>query len=148
MGKRRSSRELAVQALCHLDVNGGDAEEAVRLVNLHFGSKRGLELFAGELVAGVTGNAAEIDGFIKEASRHWRLERMPSVDRNILKVAVFEMGWREDIPPRVSIDEAVEIGKIYGGENSPSFINGVLDRILTTLADSGRLTGLQASDDG
>ncbi len=144
MGKRRSSRELAVQALHHLDVNGGDALEAVLLVSRHFGSKRGLEPFAVELVAGVTQNAVEIDRLIKDASRHWRLERMSLVDRNILKVAVFEMGWREDIPPRVSIDEAVEIGKVFGGDSSPSFINGVLDRILTTLADSGRLTGLDA----
>lgn len=145
MGRRRRSRELAVQVLFHLDVNGGEVDEAVDLIKLHFGAARGLESFARELVTGVVEHAAEVDLLIREASEHWRVERMPRVDRIILRIAVFEMGWREDIPPRVSIDEAVEIGKIYGGDDSPAFINGVLDRILTTLTDSGRLTGIAAA---
>lgn len=141
MGKRRKSRELAVQVLFHMDVNGGEIEEAMDLIRLNFGAPGGPDVFALELVKGVMDHAAEIDFLIKEASVHWRPERMPRVDRNILKIAVFEMGWREDVPPRVSIDEAVEIGKIYGGDDSPSFINGVLDRILTTLAGRGSLAG-------
>lgn len=146
MGKRRKSRELAVKVLFHLDVNGGEVDEAVKLIRLHFGSPKGLESFALELVEGVMEHAAEIDLLIKEASVHWRLERMPGVDRNILKIGVFEMGWRKDIPPRVSIDEAVELGKIYGGDDSPAFINGVLDRVLNTLAENGRLAGFATTD--
>jgi N utilization substance protein B len=146
MGKRRGSRGLAVQVLFHMEINGGEVDEALGLVMQNFGASRRLEAFARELVAGVVENSGEIERLIVDASEHWRLERMPMVDRNILKVAVFEMGWRDDIPPKVSIDEAVEIGKIYGGDDSPSFINGVLDRILARLKAEGRLTG-EAADD-
>jgi transcription antitermination factor NusB len=129
-----------------MEINGGEVDEASGLVMQNFGASRRLEAFARELVAGVVENSGEIERLIVDASEHWRLERMPMVDRNILKVAVFEMGWRDDIPPKVSIDEAVEIGKIYGGDDSPSFINGVLDRILARLKAEGRLTG-EAADD-
>jgi transcription antitermination factor NusB len=141
MGKRRGSRGLAVQVLFHMEINGGDVDEALDLILQNFGASRRLGTFARELLAGVVEHSAEIERFIIAASEHWRLERMPLVDRSILKVAVFEMGWRDDIPPKVSIDEAVEIGKIYGGEDSPSFINGVLDRILAMLKAENRLTG-------
>jgi transcription antitermination factor NusB len=145
MGKRRRSRELAVQVLFHLDINGGEGDEALDLIMLHFGAARGLAKFARELVAGVIEHAAEIDHLIRDASEHWRLERLPLVDKGILRVAVFEMGWRDDVPARVSIDEAVEIGKIFGGDDTPAFINGVLDKIFATLAASGRLAGNSAA---
>jgi transcription antitermination factor NusB len=121
-------------------------DEALDLVMQNFGAARRLGVFARELVAGVVEHSDEIERLIVAASQHWRLERMPRVDRSILKVAVFELGWRDDIPPKVSIDEAVEIGKIYGGDDSPSFINGVLDRIFAMLKAEGRLTGETADD--
>jgi transcription antitermination protein NusB len=146
MGKRRGSRELAVQVLFHMEINGGQVDEALDLVMKHFGAARRLKGFTRDLVAGVVEHAVEIEGLIMDASQHWRLERMPRVDRCILKVAVFEMGWREDIPSSVSIDEAVEIGKIFGGDDSPAFINGVLDRILAALKARGGLDGDTAVD--
>ncbi|HDR13882.1 MAG TPA: transcription antitermination factor NusB [Desulfobacteraceae bacterium] len=141
MGKRRGSRELAVQVLFHMAINGGEVDEVLELVLEHFGASRRLGGFARELISGVVEHSTQIERLITGASDHWRLERMPLVDRSILKVAVFEIGWRDDIPPRVSIDEAVEIGKIYGGDDSSSFINGVLDRILAMLTTEGGLTG-------
>ncbi len=146
MGKRRGSRELAVQVLFHMEINGDQVDEALGLVMKHFGAARRLKGFARDLVAGVVEHAVEIDRLIMDASQHWRLERMPRVDRCILKVAVFEMGWREDIPSSVSIDEAVEIGKIFGGDDSPAFINGVLDRILAALKARGGVDGDTACD--
>jgi len=145
MGKRRGSRGLAVQVLFHMEINGGEVDEAMDMVMQNFGASRRLAAFARELVAGVVEHAAEIERLIVAASENWRLERMPLVDRSILKVAVFEMGWRDDIPPKVSIDEAVEVGKLFGGDDSPAFINGVLDRIFAMLKAEGRLTG-EAAD--
>jgi len=91
--------------------------------------------FAGRLVEGVCLHREELDRMIREASLNWRLERMTRVDRNILRLAVFEIIFLEDIPPSVSIDEAVELGKLYGSTDSGAFINGVLDRIVNAAGE-------------
>lgn len=80
-------------------------------------------------VQGLEEKLPEIDRMIAERAEGWRLERLHSVDRNILRLAVYELCYREDVPPQVVIDEAVELAKKYGGEHSPVFINGILDRI-------------------
>jgi N utilization substance protein B len=86
--------------------------------------------YAAELVEGVVAHAAEIDEIIAEHAAGWTLARLPPVDRNILRVAVFELRWREDIPDRVAIDEAVELAKSVSTERSPGFVNGLLAGVL------------------
>lgn len=90
--------------------------------------------YARELVVGVAARLDEIDGAIAQTSENWALDRMPVVDRNIIRVAVYEVAHRDEIPVGVAINEAVEVAKIYGGDESPKFVNGVLGRIATTCA--------------
>jgi N utilization substance protein B len=85
--------------------------------------------FIRELYFGVTGHQQELDRFLNSASEHWRVDRMSRVDRNIMRMALFELLFIEDIPPKVSINEAIDLGKHYGAEDSGSFINGILDHI-------------------
>ena len=131
MGDRRLSRELALQALFSFDVNKSDPGIGLE----QFCAQRQDELtdmvkpfFLG-LVEGVLANMEDIDGLLNKYSKNWKLSRMPVVDRNIMRIATFELLKRKDIPPSVTINEAVEIGKKFGTRDSGSFINGVLDRI-------------------
>ena len=139
MGSRTRARECALQALYQLDTSAGDAREAVRGVMAHFegdpetaGEKTAdgeTERFADELVRGVQSERAAIDELIQKSSTHWKLDRMARVDRNILRLAVYEILRRADVPVRVTLNEAIELGKKYGSEESSSFVNGVLDRV-------------------
>ena len=85
--------------------------------------------FAERLIAGAVEHRDVIDPLIEQAAENWKLDRMPRVDRNILRVATYELLFCPDIPVNVSIDEAIEVGKRYGSEESPTFINGVLDQV-------------------
>jgi len=133
MGKRRRARELAVQVLFHLEFNPSDPGESFDLLCRSFSPPKEIRAFSKELVLGVWENKGKLDTLIRQASRNWRIERMSRVDRNILRVAVFEVLYVGDIPPKVSIDEAVELGKKYGTEDSGAFVNGVLDHIYNQL---------------
>ena len=137
MGKRRQARELAIKVLFHLEFNPGDPEEVFHMICENFGSGGGSTVpFSKELVLGVCGNKDTVDKLIRRSSENWRLERMSYVDRCILRLGVFELLFMEDIPPKVSIDEAVELGKKYGTEDSGAFINGILDNIYNKLESS------------
>jgi len=92
--------------------------------------------FANQLVRAYADHVDEVDGLIRSASHHWRLERMPIVDRNVLRVAIVELREMGDIPKRVTLNEAVELAKRFGSEGSGSFVNGVLDRIASELGKS------------
>jgi N utilization substance protein B len=129
MSSRRRSREMAVQVLYQVDMAQSDISEALRVFCDHFEAPESIRDFAVELANGAHEHREEIDALIKRFSEHWRLERMPSVDRNILRLAIFELLYRPDIPVKVSINEAVDLGKIYGSGDSGAFINGILDRI-------------------
>jgi len=133
MGERRRARELALQVLFHLEFNPGDPSEAFQLICTNFNPRRSVQVFAMQLVLGVSGKRAALDRLISKASQHWRLERMTFLDKSILRIATYEMRFVQDIPPKVSLDEAVELGKKYGSEHSARYINGVLDNIYTTL---------------
>jgi N utilization substance protein B len=85
--------------------------------------------FAEGLVEGVMREREALDGLIAHSAANWRVERMAVVDRNILRVAVYELAWLRDTPPIVVLDEAIEVGKKYGSEQSGSFINGILDAV-------------------
>jgi transcription antitermination factor NusB len=139
MGRRRRARELAIQALFHLEFNPGDPGEGFDLICENFHARESVRTFSAQLVQGVYENQSDLDSLIISASRNWRLERMARLDKCILRLAAFEFLFMEDIPPKVSIDEAVEMGKKFGGDDSGSFINGILDNIYNTLLQQGRL---------
>lgn len=133
MGKRRRARELALQVLFHLEFNPDDnPSEAFDLICESFGAPESVREFAKMLVAGICCKKGELDKAIAQASRNWRIDRMTRVDRSILRMAVFEMMFVPDIPAKVSLDEAVELGKRFGSEDSGRYINGVLDHIYNT----------------
>jgi len=146
MSSRRRSREMAIQVLYQVDMAQSDLAEALRLFCEHFKAPESIRDFAFELARGAHEHREEVDTLIKRFSEHWRLERMPTVDRNILRLAIYELLYRPDIPAKVSINEAVDLGKKYGSEDSGSFINGILDRIRLHLEETGRRETLAASD--
>ena len=129
MGQRRRARECALQMLFQIDMAGGAPAE----VYPHFWREHEAELevkaFAEGLVEGVTRERAVLDQIISGSAEHWRIERMAVVDRHILRVDVYELAWLPDTPPVVVLDEAIEVGKKFGSEQSGSFINGILDAV-------------------
>ncbi|MBC7106102.1 MAG: transcription antitermination factor NusB [Firmicutes bacterium] len=129
MGRRRA-RRTALQVLFAVDLTGQDPraafEETVELV----GTPEPDRQFAWELVAGVVAHRAFLDAVIKKYSEQWQLERLACVDRNILRLALYEIFFREDIPNAVGANEAVELAKRFGGPDSGRFINGILGRVL------------------
>jgi N utilization substance protein B len=137
MGDRRQARELALQALFFLDMDVTFEKEKAQLNIAAFCSNNADLLtpqvapFFHLLIDGVINHLEEIDGLLDVCSKNWKISRMPVVDRNIMRIATFELLKCEDIPHTVTINEAVEIGKQYGTRDSGSFINGVLDRIKT-----------------
>ena len=136
MGNRRSARELTLQFLYQYDtlVESSNKVNLKELQDLFWSSKdiklnAEIKDFSMLLSTGACENIREIDRIISRYSHHWRLSRMSKVDRNILRLAVYELGYLSNIPAAVTINEAIELAKKYGIEDSPSFINGILDRI-------------------
>jgi len=142
MGMRRKGRELALQALYQVEVRGDDAGPALRLFWDHCDAPTDAREFAEALVTGVLAERARIDELIAASSEHWRLGRLPHVDRNILRVATYELLCRRDVPASVAIDEAIEIAKRFGSDESPTFVNGVLDHIAATVGAKERARAL------
>ena len=133
MGRRRKAREFALQVLFHLEFSPGDPDEVFDLMCENFNPQESIRDFSKELVFGVCEKMQDLDRLISEASKNWRLERISRLDKCILRLAALEILFMEDIPPKTSIDEAVEMGKKFGGDDSGRFINGVLDYIYNTL---------------
>ena len=132
MGTRRAARELALQALYQLDVAGA-GDPGVALFWSHLDAEPEVEVFARELVDGVAAHGERIDALIAASAEHWRLPRLSRVDLSLLRLATFELLARADIPASVTIDEAIEIARRFGSEDSPAFVNGVLDHIAQVL---------------
>lgn len=147
-GVRRLARELALRLLFQQD--SGDSvqpEETVRLFSQSFDPEKDDEQalgmsqknfsqawpFARTLFFGVCQHLTAIDEVLAKAANNWQISRMSLVDRNLLRLAYFEMAYLDDIPPKVSVNEAIDLGKIYGTEDSGGFINGLLDRLLSDL---------------
>jgi N utilization substance protein B len=126
---RRKSREFALQVLYQLNITQQDILTALAQFQEHFLSGGKADEFLKRLVSGVLEHCQELDRLIEQYSENWRLDRINMIDRNILRIALFELFYCEDIPPKVSINEAIDLGKRYGSEDSGSFINGILDRI-------------------
>jgi N utilization substance protein B len=133
MGHRRKAREVALQVLYEMDVLQIGPGEALELFWRNFDAPEEARSFSSDLVLGATRHHEEIDGLIVGCSDHWSLDRMSRVDRNILRMAVYELLYCADIPPKVTLNEAIDLGKEYGSENSGSFINGVLDALYAKL---------------
>src|SRR5438105_8912494 len=130
MGSRTKARECALQALYQLDTSGGEPRDVLRAILAHFeDADADTAQFAEQLVRGVQSERGRIDELIQQSSAHWKLDRMARVDRNILRLAVYEIIRRADVPLRVTLNEAIELGKKFGSEESSAFVNGVLDRI-------------------
>jgi len=127
--KRSRSRELALQFLYMVDLAGEDP----RLANEFLRSEERdgeTRKFALRLIGGTLEHRAEIDTVIQDVAQNWSISRMAVVDRNVLRLATHELLHCQDIPPKVAINEAIEIGKRYSTQNSGAFINGILDRIM------------------
>jgi N utilization substance protein B len=138
MGSRRKARELAVQLLYQNDLAKMDPEEAMNLFWEHFPVDMEVREFCTQLVLGTLDRLAAIDELLSEASENWSLNRMSVVDRNILRLATYELLDRLDIPPSVSLNEAIEIAKKYSTPDAAMFINGVLDRVKRMVCPVGR----------
>ncbi len=132
MGNRRKSREYALQALFYMDAQRCASPEMIDSYCQCFLEGKRKPAFFETLVTGVLEAKAELDATIEQYSDNWRLSRMAGVDRNILRIAVYELLYCEDIPVKVSINEAIDIGKKFGTDESGSFINGILDSIRKT----------------
>lgn len=123
--KRRTAREKALQALFQIDVSEVEPDAAIE----HVLDEAPSNDFLNELVNGVVINKAVIDETIKKHLENWTIERLATVDRNLLRLSVYELLFCKDTPPNVVIDEGIEIAKMYGDDQSSKFINGVLSKI-------------------
>ena len=150
-GPRRRARQIALQILVQMDVSPElSAEAALRLYFDHLagdaetdpddGSQPGPgraaafdRALVGELVGGVAAHRAELDEIVQEQSRNWRLERMAVVERNVIRLALYEMKWGTAVPTAVTINEAVELAKRFATTEGAAFVNGLLDRAVTDL---------------
>ena len=134
MGARHSGREAALQMLFQMEGSAATAAQASALYWRNFDEAEPAgRAYADDAVVGVETNLATIDEQIRKASTHWRLERMARVDRNVIRLAAWELAHRPDVPVAVILDEAVELAKAYGTEDSGSFVNGVLAQIAAAL---------------
>jgi transcription antitermination protein NusB len=139
---RAQSRQAALQLLYSVDVGPGgvdamlpeNVDRALDVIAANFELPEAAREYARTLAQGVARHRVEIDRLIAGHATNWRIERMAAVDRNVLRLAVYEMGW-EGLPPSVAIDQAVELARRFGADPSPAFVNGVLDAIAHTLAD-------------
>lgn len=133
MKRREQARTIALQALYQLDVRGNEflpdlvefLRESTREPEVYF--------FARRLAEGAWHARPEVDALIGRAAENWRIDRMAILDRSLLRMATFEMVHCPDVPPHVVIDQAIELAKRFGAQESGAFVNGVLDRILRTL---------------
>jgi len=142
MTTRRKSRESALQALFSIDMHDGQSgpwsdEEIERLDRMIEVPQASRDYFL-ELVKGVSRFLVDIDQCISDTSSNWKLSRMSAVDRNIIRIAVYEMRYRDDIPPAVAINEAIEVAKKFGTEKSGPFINGILDNLYIHFIRNGQ----------
>lgn len=129
MRRRRKSREHALQVLFQLNITKQEAIAALGQFQEHFSPDGEADEFTKRLVLGVLEHRQELDRLIEKYSENWRLDRINIIERNILRMALFELLYCEEIPPKVSMNEAIDLGKRYGSGDSGGFINGILDRI-------------------
>jgi len=136
VGRRRQAREIALQALYLVDVAHNPVGEAFAIVNRHAVKEEEKTLdFARTLLEGTVAKCEQIDAHIAATAENWPLKRMAAVDRNVLRLAAFELAYERDTPVGVIIDEAIEIVRKYSSEDATKFINGILDKLQDLRAD-------------
>jgi N utilization substance protein B len=131
MGSRHQARERALQILFQYDIHGKPGlwlDEFWKPLQIDEDTKA----FAEQIVAGVLQRKAEIDAVLAKYAINWKVSRMPIVDRNILRAGLYEFFWMDDVPAKVTLDEAVELAKSFGDEEASKFVNGVLDKVLAS----------------
>ena len=130
MGARRKARELALQMLYQFDLSGNGPDIIIEMFEDLQKSKPNTREFAEKIFRGTVSYLADIDGMIQAQADNWRISRMAVVDRNIIRMSIYEFLHETDTPKLVVIDEAIEIAKKFGNDKSSQFINGILDGIL------------------
>ncbi len=128
MGVRRKARELALQCLYQIE-QCGNQDVDIQQMREHFEVSKKAVDYGQELISGIKANLSEIDGLISQHAVNWRLGRMSVIDRNLLRIAVFELVFSDDVPASVAINEAIEIAKRFSTPDAGSFLNGILDSI-------------------
>jgi N utilization substance protein B len=131
---RRKGRSVAVQILYQLEMNAQDIDQALPVFWGHHTHNDETRQFAERIARGVWQNRGSIDAIIADTARNWSLERIAPIDRNILRAAIYEVLYCEDIPSKVTLNEAIELGKKFGCDKSGAFINGVLDSVVAGAA--------------
>jgi len=134
MGKRRAPRRAALQYHFWRDLHPGAGPETIEEFWELCPAKNNVRLFARPLIEGMLAHLPEIDERITRYCENYEFRRISAVDRNVLRLGIFEMFYREDIPPVVSINEAIELAKEFGGPDSGRFVNGILDRVKNDLS--------------
>ena len=130
MRNRTKARECALKILYAIDIRKDPPEECARVFwESHPAIKSEIRDFSGFLIEGIFKNKNFIDSLISKYATNWQIKRMPPIDRNILRLGAFELLFAGEIPPKVSINEAIEMAKRYGDKDSGKFVNGVLDKI-------------------
>lgn len=129
MGKRRKARELALQILYGLEISKGELPRTLSDFWESYPCNGEVRDFATKLATGTYDNLSFVDGTLKRYTDNWDISRIAAVDRNILRFAIYELLFLEDIPPKVTINEAIEIAKKYSTADSGKFINGILDKL-------------------
>lgn len=129
MGSRRKAREIALQILYQMEMQGNEPKAVLALFWQREEVPAEIRDFATQIVEGTYRNRSEIDQLIEKHSAHWRMTRMAVVDRNILRLGVYELLYLHEVPTSVALNEAIEIAKRFGTENSGAFINGILDHV-------------------
>ena len=130
---RHQAREIAVQFLYQMDINQNSIEENLANLKEERPELNLQDYFLTDLIYGVNEQLEQLDQQINNNTTNWKVERMAKVDRNIIRLAVYEMLHKSDIPPAVSIDEAVELAKSFSNQKSAKFVNGVLGRLVDNL---------------
>jgi N utilization substance protein B len=146
MGRRRKAREETLRILYRLEFDNRQSEETLSQYWENKKTNQATREYSTWLVNGIISHHKKIDTIIQNASEHWRLSRMALIDRNILRMAVFELLYEENIEPAVVINEAIEIAKAYSGNEAATFVNGVLDAIRKNLENQKK--SLKEENDG
>jgi N utilization substance protein B len=129
MHQRRKAREVTLQVLYALDVQDIGLHEAIDLFWANFEAPEEVRKFSTSLIEGTWNHREQINDLIGGSSENWTMARMSRVDKSLLRMAVYELLYCQDIPPKVTLNEAIDLAKIYGSENSGAFINGILDAL-------------------
>ena len=143
MGFRRQARERALQILFQYDIHGTSGVWLDEFWNQMKGTED-VKAFAERLVHGVLEHKQDLDALIGRHATNWKISRMQIVDRNILRIGAYELLWLDEVPAKVTMDEAIELAKIFGDDEAAKFVNGILDKVLAT---EPRLAEKRASPD-